>query len=376
VGIIGRNGAGKSTLLKILAGTLDKTKGEVEITGKVSAILELGTGFHPEYTGRENIYIGGMCLGMSRTEIDTKIESIIDFSELRDVIDQSFKTYSSGMQARLTFSVAISVNPEILIVDEALAAGDQFFVSKCIRRIEEICNSGATVLFVSHSLALIERFCNRVLYLRDGKIVMDGGAHAVCKKYELECLTHDQKAFQEIIDQRATPTKNELMTSETNGTDKKSYEIGTGEVRIVGFEILDLKKERVNVLTVGKPYIFRLKLESKIDRPNVGIGLQFIAEDARTAFSTTSYAFLDDQGQERSVQISVQKGQNIVDIEISRLFVGGGRYFITAGVTPDKDMNTLDEYYDVKWKRWAVSVQRDGLTQSVVLEQPAFFKKS
>lgn len=184
VGIIGPNGAGKSTLLKIIAGTLSPTSGEVSLRGRVSSILELGTGFHPEYSGRENVFLGAMCLGMSRREIEKKFDWIVDFAELRDVIDHPFKTYSSGMQARLTFATAISIDPEILIIDEALAAGDAYFVVKCGQRIREICESGTTVLFVSHSSYQVASLCSRAVWVENGAVREIGNAVDVCRRYD------------------------------------------------------------------------------------------------------------------------------------------------------------------------------------------------
>jgi ABC-type polysaccharide/polyol phosphate transport system ATPase subunit len=186
LGIIGANGAGKSTLLKIITGVLDASGGTVDVRGRVTAILELGLGFNPEHSGRDNIYLSGMLYGMSRAEIDQKLESIIHFSGLRTFMEQPVKTYSSGMYARLAFSIATAVDPDILIIDEALAAGDAMFVQKSMRRIRQLCAGGRTVLLVSHGTGILAQLCREVVWLEAGCVRMIGPALRVVQAYDLE----------------------------------------------------------------------------------------------------------------------------------------------------------------------------------------------
>lgn len=175
VGIIGKNGAGKSTLLKLIAGVSSPTSGTVHVKGKVSPLIELGAGFHPELTGKENIFLNGVLLGFSEEFIKEKYREIVAFSELdKKFIDMPVKYYSSGMYMRLAFSVAIFVDPEILLIDEILAVGDMAFQEKCMRKMEEFKKNGATIVFVSHSMKTVKDFCSRVIYLKEGKVVWDG----------------------------------------------------------------------------------------------------------------------------------------------------------------------------------------------------------
>jgi len=173
LGILGRNGAGKSTLLKILCRITEPTSGKVYINGKVSSLLEVGTGFHNELSGRENVFLNGAILGMRRSEIIRKFDEIVAFSEIEKFIDTPVKRYSSGMQVRLAFAVAAHLNPEILILDEVLAVGDMIFQKKCLQKMEEISNSGATVIFVNHGVNAIKQYCNRALVLEHGQISLE-----------------------------------------------------------------------------------------------------------------------------------------------------------------------------------------------------------
>jgi ABC-type polysaccharide/polyol phosphate transport system ATPase subunit len=182
-GIIGRNGSGKSTLLQLIAGTLTATSGSIQVNGRVSALLELGSGFNPEFTGRENVFLNGSIYGLSRAEMNARFDEIAAFADIGDFIEQPVKTYSSGMMMRLAFAVAVSVQPDILIVDEALSVGDVFFTQKCFQRIREIVHRGATLIFVSHDTGSVQNLCDRGILLSQGKLIHDGAPEECVSRY-------------------------------------------------------------------------------------------------------------------------------------------------------------------------------------------------
>src|SRR5216683_1212109 len=182
-GVIGRNGSGKSTALKLVAGITKPTSGTVNVKGRMSALIELGAGFHPEISGRENVYINGIMLGLSKHEIHQRFDDIVDFAELREFIDAPVKTYSSGMYARLGFAVAIHVDPDVLLIDEVLAVGDEAFTRKCLDKIAEFRRRGKTILIVTHSLGLVEKMCDDVLWLRHGRVADRGDPKRVVDAY-------------------------------------------------------------------------------------------------------------------------------------------------------------------------------------------------
>mgnify|MGYP000647523049 CR=1 FL=1 len=201
VGIIGTNGAGKSTILKIITGVLNQTEGKLEINGRISALLELGAGFNMDYTGIENVYLNGTMIGFSKSEIDEKLHQILDFADIGEFIYQPVKTYSSGMFVRLAFAVAINIDPEILIVDEALSVGDVFFQAKCYKKFEEFKKMGKTILFVSHDLSSISRYCDRVILLNKGKKLAEGKPNTMIDMYKKVLVNQIDDDGKDIVQQ-------------------------------------------------------------------------------------------------------------------------------------------------------------------------------
>jgi lipopolysaccharide transport system ATP-binding protein len=269
---VGRNGAGKTTLLRLLTGISAPTEGEIEVNYRMSAILELGSGFHPEFSGRENVYLGGAVLGMEEAEIRRKYDSIVDFAELGPFMEMPFKTYSLGMQARLSFAVAIAVEPEILIIDEALAAGDSAFIAKCFERIRQICASGATVLFVSHNTYLVQRLCGRALWIEGGRLAGDGEPVLVCRDYEAALRKHEAAEREALARSRfedgvVAPDGRAAGGRSTAGPAgdpaAAGYVWGTGEVRFSRVEVLDGQGRAARLVYAGDPLTVRLAYEGE-----------------------------------------------------------------------------------------------------------------
>jgi lipopolysaccharide transport system ATP-binding protein len=334
VGLIGRNGAGKSTLLKIIAGTLDASSGEIQVNGRISSILELGSGFNAQYSGRENIYMGGLIAGLSSDEIKEKEDWIIEFSELREFIDQPFRTYSSGMQARLTFSTAVCIDPDILIIDEALAVGDARFQRKSFGKIEEFRKAGKTILFVSHDMNSIRGICDMAVLLERGKILDIGKPDPITKKY-WKILYIDKENGQngKTIE---SPVKHDtkskikenspsvaLSSSVNNPRLLRAGSRDRAEVLDIG--ILDSDGERVTVLESGEKYSIFIKAFFKEDMEYVGFGFHIVNEKGVVMYGIGT--------PEAGIAIPPQKKDDQLEVRLNvTMWLTNGTYLLSGGV--------------------------------------------
>lgn len=281
VGIIGQNGSGKSTLLQLICGTLRPTTGEATVQGRIAALLELGAGFNPEFTGRENAYLNAAILGIPREAMESKMQDVLDFSELGDFLEQPVKTYSSGMYARLAFAVAIHVDPEILIVDEALAVGDARFIAKCMRRIKDIQAQGSSILFVSHDVGSVRTLCQRAIWINQGKLIEDGDVFPVTGRYTAYMFRDevaDEQASQ-IAD--ASPTASLPQKLGDENALKPITHWGSQVGIIKSAEIVDEQLAQKNVFSWGEQLKVVIEVDIPKNLPLENISLAFSIKDLK-----------------------------------------------------------------------------------------------
>jgi lipopolysaccharide transport system ATP-binding protein len=330
LGIIGQNGSGKSTLLQILAGIMFQTKGECVVNGKVSALLELGSGFNPEFTGRENVFMNGAILGLDSRQMEKRFDAVTAFAEIGSFIDQPVKTYSSGMFMRLAFAVAVNVDPDILLVDEALAVGDLIFQHRCMHRMKTLRNSGKTIVLVTHDLDAITKFCDRALLLDAGHILEDGKAEIVVQKYRALIFERERRHgnFEnggEAVNSSATRS---LLTEMpiTRTIPNVDHRFGSTEATVLGVELLDSNGNSTREIFGGQTAIIRIsvQLNRDIEQPIIGYTLRDRMGIELSASNTSII--------ERYLP-PVRKGQIITsDFEIDFPLLSPGSYSISPAV--------------------------------------------
>lgn len=328
LGIIGKNGSGKSTLLKIIAGVLTPSGGHLEVRGKISALLELGIGFNPEMTGRDNIYFSGTIMGYSREEMDAKVDDILAFADIGDFINQPVKTYSSGMFVRLAFAMATNVDPDILIIDEALSVGDIFFQTKCYKKFDQFQKMGKTILFVTHALENVIRYCHRGIVLESGVKLIDSDAKSavdVYKKLMVNCYVnggeHEKNGYSNVGEQpEATLVSNECLVN----PDATIY--GDGRAEIVDYGVFDENRAPVQILFNDQQCSVWMKVLFKDDVENPIFA--FTIKDLKGMEITGTNSLY-----ENALSIRYLKGETVVIEFTQRLNMASGQYLLSLGCT-------------------------------------------
>lgn len=352
VGILGQNGSGKSTLLQIMTGTMTPTSGTVNIDGKVAALLELGSGFNPDFTGRENVYLNGSLLGLTRNQIDNKFDYIASFADIGDHLDQPVKTYSSGMMLRLAFAVQIAVESEVLIIDEALAVGDARFQMKCFKRLEELKALGTTILFVSHSSEQIRSFCDFGLVLDKGKTIFWGDARAATVKY-LASIFPDQTQPEDTISNSTASSMGQIEIDELEGSlSIKPNQEGIHTFGVGGARLEWMKVEGVlapNLIVGGSDIKIECQFSWDIEfvndlinsenyEPNIAVGIALADKKGSYIFGCNGYdssLFIDSR----------EDGIANVTLNLTLPYLAIGDYFLTVAIS----IGTLDYHIQLKW---------------------------
>ena len=350
VALIGTNGSGKSTALKLISRILPPTSGVLTVNGRVAALLELGAGFHPDLTGRENIALNGSILGLSRRFIRCQTDEIIAFSELERFIDVPVRNYSSGMLMRLGFSVATAFQPEILLVDEVLAVGDQAFQDRCLRRIREIQASGATIVMVSHDLNTVQMLCDRAIWLDDGRLRADSSPAEVATRYLTDIWQQEQsRAEAEVERQDASSEEAPADTADEGSTVEARW--GSGEVRIERVEMFDGEGQGTTVIATGAPFVIRMwyNAAQRVEQPAFGISF-YDEQGHRVNGPNTIWGRFD---------LPAVQGRGCVDYVVDALPLLNGRYDVTVAVYDKYVTHPYDHWHRMstlsvvpgKWER-------------------------
>ncbi|MBN1878949.1 ABC transporter ATP-binding protein [bacterium] len=338
IGFIGSNGSGKSTVLKIIAGILKPTTGRVSVTGRLSALIELGAGFHPEISGRENIFINGIMLGLTKQQIREKFDEIVDFADLRDFIDNPVRTYSSGMFMRLGFAVAVHVNPDILLIDEVLAVGDQTFVHKCLERIFDFKRRGKTIIVVTHDLGAVEKLCSRAVWLSQGIQKSEGPAREIIGAYLLSVARKEEERYateheqiQEALDRQVQDdAKSECDQGESPveiipiGGEQTGKRWGNRKIEITRFRILDATEHERYLFLTGEDVLFEIQYQAKETISAVVFGVGFYLQDGTWCYGSNTDI--------ERYTINVEEGTGKIRIRFPQLNLIQNTYLIDVAV--------------------------------------------
>lgn len=324
--VLGPNGSGKSTLLRCLAGTLTPDRGSVEIGGKVAGLLELGAGFHPDLSGKENIYLNGSILGMKRSEIDALYDEIVDFSGVGDFIDNPVRNFSSGMYVRLGFAIAIQVDPDVLLLDEILAVGDAAFQAKCFEKLNETRRRGRTLLLVTHDTHSAMRMCDRAILLDEGRVIVEGPSREVVSLYQ-----------QRVLAEREADPAAEMPV-------RPSKRWGTGEGRIASVKLCDTSDRPVDRVSTGDATVLKVVVEFNRDVMDPVIGFQLTAEDGKDLFGTNTLSRDTPAG-------SLGPGDAVEVVFRQVLDLLPGRYMITVAVVDNTASEPIDFWRDCLYFR-------------------------